>query len=617
MRSGIKCKASELVRDGRLTSLLVLPEYADEAHPQERPYVPMDDEGSPRFPVSPDQTPTTAPVLSGEAGELEGTSVNRLQWTAAERAAGPRIEEYDVYRDSGAGFELIDTVVLEYDEFGGIEGPALEYDDSDVDAGIEYSYRIIALTGDGLSLGSNVVTIEAVDVGLPVLDAEVVGETIEVTWTALTGVSPDAYTLYRSIDGGAAEELYSGPDLAYTDANVTTGVTYAYQVIATTALFDYASNTDTEVMVSPSAPVLSGNLVEFTGDLSWTVPDAGSFPLAGYRLYNADTEELISDQPGTTYNAGFLNPGDVYRYYVTAYNTQGTESVPSNTVEFDVPVSGTITQVFSANGTWTKPAFLVSVDVLAVGGGGGGGGGGVFEFASAGGGGGGGGESRTITVLAANLGEMETVTIGVGGAGGPAVTGTPPTASSAGSAGTASSFGSHVVANGGLGASANAASGNQSAGGAGGSGGSGGSGTNGGSGGNGGSAFVNASAGASKAAGVPGGGGGGGGWANPSASHDPAAGGASDATAGGVAGTVGSTAGGNGAIDAGYAGSGGGGGYGNRNVPEIPGAGGDGIRGSGGGGGGGRAYFGGSSATGSAGGRGGDGVVVVVSHISV
>lgn len=49
MRSGQKCHASQLVRDGRLPNLLVLPEYADPAHPQERPYMPKDNEGTPRF----------------------------------------------------------------------------------------------------------------------------------------------------------------------------------------------------------------------------------------------------------------------------------------------------------------------------------------------------------------------------------------------------------------------------------------------------------------------------------------------------------------------------------------------------------------------------------------
>lgn len=63
-RSGTKCHASELVRDGRNPHLLVLPEWADPPHPQERPFVPSPTDGMPRFPVGPENIPVTAPVLT-------------------------------------------------------------------------------------------------------------------------------------------------------------------------------------------------------------------------------------------------------------------------------------------------------------------------------------------------------------------------------------------------------------------------------------------------------------------------------------------------------------------------------------------------------------------------
>lgn len=163
MRSGEKIHASKLVRDGRLTSLLVSPEWADPAQPQENPYIPDDLEGVARFPISPDTTPATAPVLALELLAEGDAPAMLLSWTAAYREAGPRIEEYDLLRNSGEGFILIDTVLVEYDMFGAILGPGLEYTDEDVDVGTTYSYRVIALTSNNRGLTSNTVTGVAIE----------------------------------------------------------------------------------------------------------------------------------------------------------------------------------------------------------------------------------------------------------------------------------------------------------------------------------------------------------------------------------------------------------------------------------------------------------------------
>lgn len=156
MRSGIKCHASELVRDGRVPALLVLPEWADEAHPQERPYVPVSDEATPRYPVSPDNPlPNVNPVLAGQAFITPRVV---LTWAAARRAAGPRIDEYDVYKDSGAGYVLLTTVTVVYTAFGAITGPTLTYIDSAVAHAGSYSYKVVAIAS-GHSMTSNVVTL--------------------------------------------------------------------------------------------------------------------------------------------------------------------------------------------------------------------------------------------------------------------------------------------------------------------------------------------------------------------------------------------------------------------------------------------------------------------------
>ena len=119
---------------------------------------------------------------------------------------------------------------------------------------------------------------------------------------------------------------------------------------------------------------------------------------------------------------------------------------------FDLnPITGTFieSQTFNATGTWTKPANCTQVLVYLVAGGGGAGGvasTGSGEAALGGAGGAGGG---VILLIQSSLGATETVTIGVGGAGG----------ALSGSIGGTSSFGLFCSATGGgLGAGGSATS---------------------------------------------------------------------------------------------------------------------------------------------------------------
>ena len=87
--------------------------------------------------------------------------------------------------------------------------------------------------------------------------------------------------------------------------------------------------------------------------------------------------------------------------------------------------------VFTASGTWTKPAGTTAALVYVTGGGGGGNAGSAIGK----GGGGGAAGGTAIEYITSGLGSTETVTVGSGGA--------------ADASGTASSFGSHATGNGG------------------------------------------------------------------------------------------------------------------------------------------------------------------------
>lgn len=273
-------------------------------------------------------------------------------------------------------------------------------------------------------------------------------------------------------------------------------------------------------------------------------------------------------------------------------------------------------QIFTVDGTWTKPAGAKVVEVKAIGGGGGGGGGGLgLQSAAAvttGGSGGGGAAAARAVITAATLPGTVAVTVGLGGFGGPARSGTAALTAGAGAqpgSGGNSSFGTFLSAPGG--SRGNTGTTTTSAIGAGGIGQE--------AGGNGGAS--NNSTGGLTPTSTPAGASGGGGGGIIAGNAVRGLGGAAGAhltyisATAGVGGAVGSpgTAGSDQPFVAAGVGGGGGGALQNGSTIGLPG--GAGGKYGGGGGGGGAAWTDGTTpVTTGAGGNGGDGAVVVYTY---
>lgn len=364
----------------------------------------------------------------------------------------------------------------------------------------------------------------------------------------------------------------------------------------------------------------TGKLFNCHGSVSLTLENCVIGASATGALYGASMVSFDSNAAASTV-AVFKHGGNVVwasgTFYTAPSNLlafrhvhDGTDVLmsTSNNVAGVVGPPGDV-QVFTGNGTWTKPSGSYTVShVVAIGAGGGGGSGrrtASGTAASGGGGGGGGGWAHGI-LSTVELPATVTVTAGAAGAGGAAVTAD----STNGNAGTSPSggaqFGSYVKggagSGGGAGGTANSAAGTAGTGMV--SGGPGGAGVTGAAGGAGGQGNM-----------VPGGGGGGGLAVTPAVTAGGNGGPSfqNASQAGGTGGTTDGQAGGNGTPPADsnlpIPGSGGGGGA--SSIVAAGGNGGSGAAYGAGGGGGGASLNGNNSG---AGGAGGGPIVIVITR---
>lgn len=152
---------------------------------------------------------------------VTSTSPITLSWTAVSGATS-----YKVYRGTATGGTSSKTLLA-----SGIT--VTTYSDTSATAGTTYYYQVTAVNSDGTSAASNEVNATPSGSSFAVVGT-VANSQITLTWSTVS--SAVSYNVYRGTLSAAITnktKIITGvTTTTYTDTNVTSGVTYYYQVTA-------------------------------------------------------------------------------------------------------------------------------------------------------------------------------------------------------------------------------------------------------------------------------------------------------------------------------------------------------------------------------------------------
>ena len=204
--------------------------------------------------------------------------------------------------------------------------------------------------------GNNVAPLTARSGGSAGLSgASATSPTMVLNWPATTGASE--YRIFRSNTGAAGSyrqfKIVKAPATTYTDAAVSAGSTYYYQVEALYPDYRLAETytASLTVMAPPAAPMAPGSVRSLTAsrrssptttiDVSWSAP-SNSTASTRYDVeyqsrdnnsspwVDSATKPAVTEQTATTYTLSGADGADGYRFRVRAVNVVGEDRHPSN-----------------------------------------------------------------------------------------------------------------------------------------------------------------------------------------------------------------------------------------------------------------------------------------------
>lgn len=270
------------------------------------------------------------PVLDGATGETEppsepgnlqasnitGNSVT-LGWTASTDNVG--VTGYRIFRDS----VLINTTTN------------LTYQNTGLTAGTLYHYSVVAIdaSNNASEAASLDVTTTVPDTQAPSVPGSLAATPgltqVALAWDAST--DNVGVTGYQVLRNGSLITTVGAP--GYTDAGLTPGTAYAYQVIAIDAANNASSPAPVDATTTPDSqvPSIPGSLTATPGHtsvaLAWTA-STDNAAVTGYRVFRG--AELVATVTGIAYEDTNLAPNSPYTYQVIAIDASNNLSEPAS-----------------------------------------------------------------------------------------------------------------------------------------------------------------------------------------------------------------------------------------------------------------------------------------------
>ena len=255
---------------------------------------------------------------------------------------GSALTSFKVYRDTGSGFSLYDTVT---------SSSASSYQDTNPVMGTTNFYKVNWINNIGESSDSNSASVFAgvppdppTSVNTNIVDTDASPLDILVTWSSPTTIGTGTLTgfeIYRDSTLLTTTGLVS----SYTDTVPNSGTfVYSLKAVSTHGSSSMSSSSSQTTPTAPAAITdLSATAVSnVQADLSWSAPSSGGSALVQYKILRDSVN--IANTTSTTYSDSALSDGVTYLYNVFAQNNVGTSTASNSasTTTF-TGVTGSIT----------------------------------------------------------------------------------------------------------------------------------------------------------------------------------------------------------------------------------------------------------------------------------